>query len=76
MAKDWKGFDPKNPKVSDLIPFAYAIYGFLFVWSFFPFLGIIPALIVIPFNKNKFLKYLPLVTNLYMSTVYLLYLYK
>ncbi|KAA1292254.1 hypothetical protein C4X99_19740 [Leptospira interrogans serovar Geyaweera] len=74
MAKDWKGFDPKNPTASDLIPFAYDLYFFCLV--FFPFFGIIPALIVIPFNKNKFLKYLPLVTNLYMSTVYLLYLYK
>ncbi|WP_026053369.1 hypothetical protein [Leptospira santarosai] len=73
MEKDWKGFDPKNPKVSDLIPFAGVIYFFLHLWSFFPLLGIIPALIVIPFNKNKFLKYLPLVTNLFVSTVYLLY---
>ncbi|AKH77100.1 hypothetical protein LEP1GSC034_0910 [Leptospira interrogans str. 2003000735] len=73
MAKDWKGFDPKNPTASDLIPFAGVIYFFLHLWSFFPFFGIIPALIVIPFNKNKFLKYLPLVTNFFVSIVYLLY---
>ncbi|EMJ94804.1 hypothetical protein [Leptospira alstonii] len=73
MAKDWKGFDPKNPTAGDLIPFAGVIYGFLFFWSFFPLLGILPALIVIPFNKNKFLKYSPLTINLCMSTVYLLY---
>ncbi|MDI7196291.1 hypothetical protein [Leptospira santarosai] len=72
MAKDWKGYDPQNPTASDLIPFAGVIYGFLHLLSFFPLFGILPALIVIPFNKNQFLKYLPLFTSLIVSTVYLL----
>ncbi|MEI7014933.1 hypothetical protein [Leptospira licerasiae] len=73
MAKDWKGYDSQNPKASDLIPFAGVIYGFLHLLSLFPLLGIVPALIVIPFNKNRFLKYLPLATNLFTSIVYLLW---
>ncbi|EMF43456.1 hypothetical protein LEP1GSC067_1195 [Leptospira interrogans serovar Lora str. TE 1992] len=38
MAKDWKGFDPKNPTASDLIPFAGVIYFSYTFGLFFHFL--------------------------------------